>query len=486
MKMFKRVLAMLLTVVTLLAVLPVSAFADAWLDADANTTQTGNVTNSDVTLTFDAKALLQYLKDKDISGLIAGMDASGLKDIFSKEELFELIPASEFKALIDAVIDDVDPDLIMQYIDIEALLADVDKSALVDLIKKVDNLEDYIIDFGALENYVFDKDDDDALADLVGYIKTDALLEDYAKELMELALQLPADDLAAIVDVDTAIHLDGVDFAAVVNKAYFENVITYRVLVDRYVDDDALHDFIEANYDHLVHDLPDFVHEDVLVGILEGRVSDLEAYVNEDALRALVEAKNARGEISYSTLEEKGILDVDALIALMESGTYADIEDYVIATNAQQLMIDNIDPMDLLGFWVGGIVDGEVDVEAVFNSDELKQKYDISDLMMNGDGVTAAAVKAEELVFDTVSAYSIKVLMEKDIIDATAMFVGANRLFTVAELKAAGALDYDAVLFGDDMGTADPSDDIAPLFGEEKMGELLEAGVFDTTEMHNG
>ena len=79
MKMFNRILAMLLTIVMVLAIAPISAFADAWLDVNADKKQNGDVTSTDITVTVEPSALLSYLKNGDVKGLLAILSANRVR-----------------------------------------------------------------------------------------------------------------------------------------------------------------------------------------------------------------------------------------------------------------------------------------------------------------------------------------------------------------------------------------------------------------------
>jgi hypothetical protein len=63
MKKFNKFLALVLTLITVVAALPFGAFADAWVDLDAQTEGTA----STVTLTLDAAALAAILEKDGIS-----------------------------------------------------------------------------------------------------------------------------------------------------------------------------------------------------------------------------------------------------------------------------------------------------------------------------------------------------------------------------------------------------------------------------------
>lgn len=105
-KMCSRVLAMLLTVVMMLSVLPLSVFA-SWLDVEAENTQSGNTVSSDIKVTVSAKEFLSYLKNGDLKGLLTGVSVEGLRGVVSVDELFEIIPKEQFKKLADLIVSDV-------------------------------------------------------------------------------------------------------------------------------------------------------------------------------------------------------------------------------------------------------------------------------------------------------------------------------------------------------------------------------------------
>ena len=60
MKKFTRVLAMLIALVMVLAVLPISAIADTWLNVEAEKETNDNVTTTDVTVTVTPYGVGNY------------------------------------------------------------------------------------------------------------------------------------------------------------------------------------------------------------------------------------------------------------------------------------------------------------------------------------------------------------------------------------------------------------------------------------------
>ena len=98
MKRFSKVLAVVLALITVLMALPLSVFADAWLDVDVDNRPEG----STLTVTLDGKALVELLEKEGVSkDLIsqvlanATLDKEGLLKVFTVEELFQIFPKED-------------------------------------------------------------------------------------------------------------------------------------------------------------------------------------------------------------------------------------------------------------------------------------------------------------------------------------------------------------------------------------------------------
>ena len=149
MKKFNKFLALVLTLITVVAALPFGAFADAWVDLDAKTEGTA----STVTLTLDAAALAAILEKDGISptllqDLKAGVsvDIAALKEAFTVAELLEIIPRDALLKIfnVQEIVEEIGLDTLIKYVDIPALLADVETAKLAELIKKIPALESYV------------------------------------------------------------------------------------------------------------------------------------------------------------------------------------------------------------------------------------------------------------------------------------------------------------------------------------------------------
>ena len=396
MKLFNRILAMLLTIVMVLAIAPISAFADAWLGVNSDKTQNGNVTSTDLTFTVDPSALLSYLKKGSIKELLKGISLDGrIGDFITVDEFFEVIPKDKVNDIIDAIIADIDTDVLLSYVDVDKLLGQVNKADLIDLIKDIPNLQDYVKDYDALMNHI----GEDNIAGAVGYIKTDLLIENYADKLMNLALGLDDSKLLSIVNVDAAMDLPCVDFSAAVKLSYFQNTIGYGTLADRYISNAALDAFVDANYSRFANSLPDYA-------------------------------------------------DTNALAGLFAGFEYADVEPHLDLDATQAILQDTFTVDELLGYWNGSTLL----IEDMFNDGMFT--VDIYKKLLNGDGTNPAALNLDSLLFgDTANDVEalfedLTVLITNNVIDVEEMLNGKAPLaplFTVKELISADVILLDKI-----------------------------------------
>ncbi len=94
MKKFNRILALILTLVTVFAMLPATVVAsESWLDVSGK----NDGTASTVTVTLDAEQLLAVLKGgvsaSTVKEVLANISVKGLSQVISVEELFEIVPS---------------------------------------------------------------------------------------------------------------------------------------------------------------------------------------------------------------------------------------------------------------------------------------------------------------------------------------------------------------------------------------------------------
>ncbi|MBR7099191.1 MAG: hypothetical protein IKC59_07235 [Clostridia bacterium] len=170
MKTFNKVLAVILSLVMLLSVVPVAVFAQQ--DNDTNQSQSGGTivsggvvydpkgdgSDGTITLNVDAKALLAALKgEKSIEALKAllkdAIDRSE-EDVITKADLLALIPAQK---LVDAMIGSIDSDTLSEVMG-EILLA-VDENQLIDFVEA---RKDSLINQSELKKFMSGVSDIDA------------------------------------------------------------------------------------------------------------------------------------------------------------------------------------------------------------------------------------------------------------------------------------------------------------------------------------
>ena len=234
MKKFNKVLAIVLTVLTLLASLPMTVLADAWLDVDATT----EGSSSKVTVTVDAGTLADILEKDGISSALISdikngiaVDVNALKEAFSVSELLEIVPRESLVEIfnIEEIVESIGLDNLSKYVNIPELLKDVDTAKLADLIKKVPDLEKYVdVEALLVEKYI-------TSALILKHLKKAELFENLNVETLKTELlKLSIDELKQIVKVnavikDELVNLNNVvDFPAV--KAKLETMTNEQLL----------------------------------------------------------------------------------------------------------------------------------------------------------------------------------------------------------------------------------------------------------------
>ncbi len=151
MKTFNKLFALLLALLTVVTMLPMSVLADAWVKVDAKTDAAGAST---VTLTLDAGTLADILKKDGVSpnllkDIAAGVsvDVAALREAFSVEELFEIIPRESWLKVfnVEEIIEKIGVDELLSYVDVDAL---AEKYA-DGLIKQLD-VDALLVDLGGI------------------------------------------------------------------------------------------------------------------------------------------------------------------------------------------------------------------------------------------------------------------------------------------------------------------------------------------------
>ena len=258
MKTFNKVLALVLTLITVVAMLPISAFADAWVSVDSKT----EGSSSTVTLTLDAGALADILERDGISPSLlqdikAGIsvDVNALREAFTVEELLEIIPRESWLNIFDVeeIVTALGIDGLSKYVDLAELLKEIEPAKLADLLSTIPELENYV----DVSNLIHDGFVDVALVGeyldmdkLVADIENGTVTVDESELKAELASMTP-EQIYGILDVKKLIAdpdlldtmKDAVDGAAIkklvangaltTNDCIDEDGLT-NVLIDKY------------------------------------------------------------------------------------------------------------------------------------------------------------------------------------------------------------------------------------------------------------
>ena len=304
MKIFNKVLALVLALFTLVSVLPMSVFAaDKW--ADVNTEVDGD-NGAKVTLTLDAGTLAAILERDGISAdllqsLKSGIsvDVAALREAFSVQDLFDIIPRDKWLEVfeLNEIVEAIGLDTLAEYVDIPALLADVDSAKLADLIKSIPGLE----------SYVYAKD---LLKD--GYITTNLIVKHvYESKLLN--------------DVDVAKLKKAVLTDANLTVAELKSLVdTDKIVKDGKIDVDAVldKDATAAEIKKLGDGFEQYITDkNALKSKIQNKYSDLATLANINNLEAVVNALNnwkayvkADGSFDYKLLFDNDKLTVKELI----------------------------------------------------------------------------------------------------------------------------------------------------------------------------
>ena len=449
MKKFNRVLAMILAIIMTLAVMPLGVFADAWLDTNVESDKSGTTTSTDVTLSLDAAALLSYLKNGDKAELLAGISFGELADAFTREELNGIFPGAKLEEIVSALTDELDIEFVLQYLDLEALLETIDTEGLIAQIKALPNLQDYVLDFDALMGYI----EDENLEAAVKYVDTEALIADYTDDLIPLALELDAEVLAAIVDIDAVLELDGIDIASMLDLTFFGLVISYSDLVyfdgdgdgaPDYMDHHAFIDYIHRFYSD--EEFSDVLHEyyvrrDYMKELLEDHEHDLEPYMDMGNLQSMLAGK------TYSDVQD--YVKINATLFNMVSDAIESNPNYVIKENAKAVLenLVNAGEIDLAD--LGGDLDN-IDYAEVFRSDVMSS--DIYEDLIAGD-----ALDMNAMVISADAPLNIQNLNNAGIFELDLM-LNTDPDFNIDRLEDAKVIDLNKVIFGDEEAGLDPFD----------------------------
>ena len=304
MKIFNKVLALVLALFTLVSVLPMSVFAaDKW--ADVNTEVDGD-NGAKVTLTLDAGTLAAILERDGISAdllqsLKSGIsvDVAALREAFSVQDLFDIIPRDKWLEVfeLNEIVEAIGLDTLAKYVDIPALLADVNSAELAELIKSIPGLESYVYAKDLL------KDGYITTNLIVKHVYESKLLNDVDVAKLKKAVLTDANltvaELKSLVDTDKIVKTGDIDVDAVLDK-------------------DATATKIKELGDGFEQYITD---KNALKSKIQNKYSDLATLANINNLEAVVNALNnwkayvkADGSFDYKLLFDNDKLTVKELI----------------------------------------------------------------------------------------------------------------------------------------------------------------------------
>ena len=294
MKVFSKVLALFLTLLMVLALVPISALAsEPWLE--------GGVNDEDVpvvSLKLDAGALLEVLQSENapkelIAALISGaeIDLASLTKIISLEELFEIVPQEDFLKIFDleALLKEIGVEKLLSYVDVNAIAGTLDAEAIEALLSDVDDLAAVInaekvvndIDQGLLLKYV-DEDKVFAAVDLGDAV--DLVLDDASLTLDDLKGAVKMDALVsankfAWSDLIDENELDDIDASVVADYVTVDDSDTAKVEA---LLGDSIADYLDASNNIIVSKVVDKVGINALLNDETGVVTvDLEGLLND-------------------------------------------------------------------------------------------------------------------------------------------------------------------------------------------------------------
>lgn len=504
MKIFNKILAMVLAVLTVLVMLPVNAIADGWLDVDSQT----KAEDSTLTVTVSAEKLAAILRENGVSKSLikellkdVSVDKNALSKVFTTEELFEIIPKKALTDLIDVqeIIDQLDMDTLIGYIDVRELMKSVDLQALLDLLPDDAELTD-ILDFDVLVDsvdidYIIDNDyvDVDALADaLLDVLSVDELVDlagdnltdvvNFEKlfddELVELSAEvvsieqiksagLITDALLSDLIDGGALNLTGLEtyFKGLANALDYFNTDDVKALID-------VADYVgDFDYTGFTIDLSDFVEDDLDTSkfgagdyvwdagtstltlsdeALEKVKSNPTYYLNDsgmDKLEALVNVDDIYEQINVEEiLETVSMTDLAGCLKLEKALAELSITSY-INYNAAVTVIG-----------VNTIVDNPA-IDVNYDAVEIPDNVAITDYLLDGylDYIDT------EALLDEAEANGIDMM---DYVDTDAIFEDS---YIVDQVDLESAVDVDAFIDAVNM------QDVIDLIGMDAIMEQIDS-----------
>ncbi len=377
MKKCNKVFALLLAMIMLVMALPLSVFADAWVtvDAERKSAVAEGEPDSVVTVTLDPTVLLELIKSKGLSTDLlfalkdgVALDKSALLEIFTVEELLEVIPKDRWLDVfdLDKIVAELGYEALLQFVgsdDYEAWIAailDSDADAFAALIANIPNVEtlvnplllyqmNYLVPTG--ENVAAGKTVYDLVVEhmyqpdaLAGKLVVDQTLIDYVSDMVST---LTPDEAEAIFNIENLYDngfLQDEDFideatlrAKLVSLVSNETILSTLIVPSNgYIDGKKMMEKLGTQFvlEHIEGGVAALFSPEVLdLSYSTGLLSDLDLA----KIIAKVAAGIAAGDLKPDgvAIQNEDVFDFDQLIAALQAN---DLVDDVI----EMVGIDNI------------------------------------------------------------------------------------------------------------------------------------------------
>ncbi len=321
MKTMNRLLAVILTVATLLVMVPFSAIAAPWITVKGETV---DAENSTLTVTVDANALISVLQGgqtDSILSLIRDGISVDLQSVFDLFPIFEVIPEKAFLDALDleTLIDEIGSEKLLQFVDYDALAAYIEANP------------------GLIEQYVS--------------VKTENVTVDAVQDFLGAGVNILdyIDNLTYTIDLEKV--MQAVDPGDVLTSDLFE-VDMQGLITDGHVDTDALFDFTHATPEEIGFILshvtfsvtPDLEALEALLPAgksLTDYLDNLDYTVDIPAVVAAVGAQKLLNS-TILNIDTAGLLNdkTDAILAAIDAAGVdaAHLASFITAPTSQEVM----------------------------------------------------------------------------------------------------------------------------------------------------
>jgi len=515
MKMFHKVLALVLTVLLLVTALPVSVIADAWLEVEAET----NGSSSSVKITVDGEVLADLLEthgvSKDLLDALReqkAIDKEALKQMFTMQELLEIIPKESLLEIFNLkeIVAEIGLDVLSQYLDLPALLQKLDTAKLVDLVKDIPDLDQYVdVEALLVEKYI-------STALILAHLDEDALFAGLDVNVLKSELLLLSmDQIKQIVNVNAVVKDELLDLNAIVDfaavKAKLEKM-TDADLLSYISDKDALSDQVKSKLSTLSGSvLKGYIKDTskIEAALVDMNTSDLRGYISNmtllsEKLGAKFDAMSTAVLRSYITNESLLADDLLPKLVVMDTDTllsYA--SDRALLGEKMDAKFMVMTDADTMIHYITDVVKAEQYMESKYSVAELLPYVKGTSLdfkaLVDDDMLTAH----ELLEIDVVNVHllleegvvTVSEFLEWDVVNLSALFedgvftaeelmdwniINLEKLVADGVITAENLLDWNVVDFA---ALVNDKIDAADLLGCADLGKVVEDSLVTVSEL---